>query len=143
MNASEPFIRTPNRRRFLRGAGILGGMAATFPAWADTYIDLDLPGVPDKRELSTAFPQKASMIVQRARPPLLETPWGVYDRSVFTPADQFFVRWHWAVIPEAVDVAAFKLTVRGHVNQTISLSLADLLAMPRVELAAICQCSGN
>ena len=54
MNASELFIRTPNRRRFLRGAGILGGMAATFPAWADTYIDLDLPGGPDKRELSAA-----------------------------------------------------------------------------------------
>ena len=143
MNASELFIRTPNRRRFLQSAGILGGMAAMFPAWADTYIDLDLPGGPDRRELSTAFPQKAQMIVQRTRPPLLETPWDVYDRSVFTPNDRFFVRWHWAVIPEAVDVAAFKLTVRGHVNQTLSLSLADLLAMPRVELAAVCQCSGN
>jgi DMSO/TMAO reductase YedYZ molybdopterin-dependent catalytic subunit len=53
------------------------------------------------------------------------------------------VRWHWAVIPEAVDVAAFKLIVRGHVNQVVSLSLADLLAMPRVEVVAICQCSGN
>ena len=54
------------------------------------------------------------------------------------------MRWHWAVIPEAVDVAAFKLAVRGHVNQAISLSLADLLAMPRSEVAAaVCQCSGN
>jgi len=143
MNASELFIRTPNRRRFLRSAGILGGMAATFPAWADTYIDLDLPGGPDKRELSTAFPQKAQMIVQRTRPPLLETPWDIYDHSVFTPNDRFFVRWHWAVIPEHVDVTEFKLTVRGHVNQVVSLSLADLLAMPRVEVVAICQCSGN
>ena len=99
MNASEPFIRTPNRRRFLRGAGILGGMAATFPAWADTYIDLDLPGGPDKRELSTAFPQKAQMIVQRTRPPLLETPWVAYDQGVFTPNDHFFVRWHWGGDP--------------------------------------------
>jgi len=133
----------PSRRRFLQSAGILGGMAATLPAWADTYIDLDLPGGPDRRELSTAFPQKAQMIVQRTRPPLLETPWEVYDRGVFTPNDQFFVRWHWAVIPERVDVGAFKLTVRGHVNQALSLSLADLLAMPRVELVAMCQCSGN
>jgi hypothetical protein len=31
-------------------------------------------------------------------------------------------------------VAAFRLAVRGHVNQALSLSLADLLAMPRVEL---------
>jgi DMSO/TMAO reductase YedYZ molybdopterin-dependent catalytic subunit len=134
---------TPSRRRFLQGAGILGGMAATFPVRADTYIDLDLLGGPDRRELTTAFPQKAQMIVQRTRPPLLETPWDVYDRGVFTPNDQFFVRWHWAVIPEHVDVAAFKVAVRGHVNQALSLSLADLLAMPRVEVVAICQCSGN
>src|SRR5271169_6719100 len=133
----------PSRRRFLQSASMLGGMAATLPAWADSYIDLDLPGGPDKRELSTAFPQKAQMIVQRTRPPLLETPWDVYDRSVFTPNDRFFVRWHWAVIPENVDVAAFKLTVRGHVNRVVSLSLADLLAMPRVEVVAVCQCSGN
>jgi hypothetical protein len=79
---------TPSRRRFLQEAGILGGMAATFPVRADTYIDLDLLGGPDRRELTTAFPQKAQMIVQRTRPPLLETPWDVYDRGVFTPNDQ-------------------------------------------------------
>jgi DMSO/TMAO reductase YedYZ molybdopterin-dependent catalytic subunit len=143
MSVSEHLIRTLGRRRFLQRVGILGGMAATVPAWADTYIDLDLPGGPDRRELTTAFPQKAQMILQRTRPPLLETPWEVYDSGVFTPNDQFFVRWHWAVIPEHIDVSAFKITVRGHVNQTLSLSLADLLAMPRVELAAVCQCSGN
>ena len=119
-----------SRRRFLRNAGILGGIAATFPALADTYIDLDLPGGPDRRELTTAFPQKAKMIIQRTRAPLLETPWDVYDRGVFTPNDQFFVRWHWPVIPESVDVLSFKVTIRGHVNQALSLSLADLLAMP-------------
>ncbi len=83
------------------------------------------------------------MILQRSRPPLLETPFETFDRGVFTPNDQFFVRWHWAVIPEAVDVAAFRLAVRGHVNNPLSLSLADLLKMPRVELAAVNQCSGN
>src|SRR6516225_2002840 len=40
----------PSRRRFLQSASMLGGMAATLPVWADTYIDLDLPGGPDKRE---------------------------------------------------------------------------------------------
>jgi DMSO/TMAO reductase YedYZ molybdopterin-dependent catalytic subunit len=143
MRASEHFICPPSRRRFLQSAGILGGMVATFPAWADTFVDLDLPGGPDRRELTTAFPQKGPMILQRTRPPLLETPFEVFNRGVFTPNDQFFVRWHWAVIPENVDVAAFKLAVRGHVNQALSLSLADLLAMPRVEVVAVCQCSGN
>ncbi len=135
--------RSRSRRRLLQSAGILGAMAATFPAWADPFVDLDLPGGPDRRELTTAFPQKGPMILQRTRPPLLETPREVFDRGVFTPNDQFFVRWHWAVIPTEVDVAKFKLTVRGHVNQVLSLSLAELLAMPRVELVAVNQCSGN
>jgi DMSO/TMAO reductase YedYZ molybdopterin-dependent catalytic subunit len=136
--------RAPLRRRSLLGCiGATGVSLAIVPAWADRFIDLDLPGGPDRRDLTTAFPQKGPMILQRTRPPLLETPWDVYDRSVFTPNDRFFVRWHWAVIPEDVDVAAFKLTVRGHVNHVVSLSLADLLAMPRVEIVAVCQCSGN
>jgi DMSO/TMAO reductase YedYZ molybdopterin-dependent catalytic subunit len=143
MRVSRRFICTPNRRRFLQGAGVLGGMAATCSAWADSFVDLDLPGGPDRRELTTAFPQKGRMILQRTRPPLLETPFDVFDRGVFTPNDQFFVRWHWAVIPEDVDVTKFKLVVRGHVNQVVSLTLADLLAMPRVEVVAVAQCSGN
>jgi DMSO/TMAO reductase YedYZ molybdopterin-dependent catalytic subunit len=118
-------------------------MAATLPAWADAFVDLDLPSGPDRRGLTTGFPEKAQMILQRTRPPLLETPFEVFDRGVFTPNDQFFVRWHWAMIPGNVDVTSFKLAVRGHVNQVLSLSLADVLAMPRVELAAVNQCSGN
>jgi hypothetical protein len=47
------------------------------------------------------------------------------------------------VIPGQVDVTAFKLAVRGHVNQALSLSLAEVLAMPRIELAVVNQCSGN
>jgi DMSO/TMAO reductase YedYZ molybdopterin-dependent catalytic subunit len=134
---------SPTRRRFLRSAGALAGMMGAAPAWADTFVDLDLPGGPSRRELTMAFPQKAQMILQRTHPPLLETPFEVFDRGVFTPNDQFFVRWHWAVIPSTVDVAAFNLTVRGHVNRTLSLSVADVLGMPRVELAAVNQCSGN
>ncbi len=116
---------------------------AAIPARAESFVNLTLPGGPSRREVTTDFPQKGAMILQRSRPPLLETPFGVFDRGVFTPNDQFFVRWHWAVIPEQVDVATFKLTVRGHVNNALSLSLTDLLAMPRTELAAVNQCSGN
>ena len=83
------------------------------------------------------------MILQRTRPPLLETPFDVFDRGVFTPNDQFFVRWHCAVIPTSVDINTFRLTVRGHVTQALSLSIDDLLELPQVELAAVNQCSGN
>ena len=59
------------------------------------------------------------MILQRTRPPLLETPFEVFDRGVFTPNDQFFVRWHWAVIPQQIDVTTFRLAIRGHVNNEL------------------------
>jgi DMSO/TMAO reductase YedYZ molybdopterin-dependent catalytic subunit len=53
------------------------------------------------------------------------------------------VRWHWSNIPTSVDVNSFRLAVRGQVNQSLSLSLDDLMSFPRVELVAINQCSGN
>src|ERR1700686_2907035 len=143
MLASEILGRSINRRHFLKASSILGTMVATAPAWANGSVELPLPGGPNERPLTTAFPQKGQMILQRTRPPLLETPFEVFDRGVFTPNDQFFVRWHWAVIPTEVDVAAFKLTVRGHVTRALSLSMADILAMARVEIAAVNQCSGN
>jgi DMSO/TMAO reductase YedYZ molybdopterin-dependent catalytic subunit len=132
-----------SRRRFLKAASVLALLPSTNPAWAGAFVTLDLPGGPDQRSVTTDFPQKGRMILQRTRPPLLETPFNVFDSGVLTPNDQFFVRWHWALIPTEVDAAAFKLTVRGHVNQALSLSMADLLTMPRVEIAAVNQCSGN
>ena len=143
MSAVNQNIFATNRRRLLQSAIMAGGMAAAFPAWADSFVELALPGGPDRRDLTTDFPEKKSMILQRSRPPLLETPFEVFDQGVFTPNNQFFVRWHWAVIPQQIDVAAFGVAVRGHVDKTLSLSMADILAMPRVELAAVNQCSGN
>jgi DMSO/TMAO reductase YedYZ molybdopterin-dependent catalytic subunit len=130
------------RRRFLAGAGLTAVGLYAAPALAQT-VDLRLPGGPSGRPLTDAFDGKRGMILQRTRPPLLETPMEVFDAGVFTPNDKFFVRWHWAVIPTSIDVRTFKLTVRGHVGRPLSLTLADILAMPRVELAAVNQCSGN
>jgi DMSO/TMAO reductase YedYZ molybdopterin-dependent catalytic subunit len=106
-------------------------------------IKLPLPGGPDERPITTAFPEKGALILQRTRPPMLETPFEVFDQSVFTPNDRFFVRWHWAVIPTEVNVDAFRLAVHGHVNKALSLSLNDILSFPQVELVAVNQCSGN
>ena len=129
------------RRRLLGG---LGGLALAAPALAESIVKLPIPGGPDERPLVTDFPQKGTMILQRARPPLLETPFEVFDRGVFTPNDQFFVRWHWAVIPTAIDADKYRLTVRGQVGTALSLSLKELVeGFPAVELAAVNQCSGN
>jgi DMSO/TMAO reductase YedYZ molybdopterin-dependent catalytic subunit len=137
------------RRSFLGQAGagglaLVSGSAWPAPAGAGTSVDLPLPGGPQERAITTAFPQKAAMILQRTRPPLLETPFEVFDRGVFTPNDSFYVRWHWAVIPTDVDVDAFRLSVRGHVDNELSMTLRDIVdGLPRVELAAVNQCSGN
>lgn len=136
-------VPVSSRRKLLSGAAALGAVSLAGRAWAADSVELGLNGGPDQRALTTVFPQKGSMILQRTRPPLLETPFEVFDQGVFTPNDRFFVRWHWSVIPEQIDPATYKLAVRGHVDQALSLGMADILALPRVELAAVNQCSGN
>src|SRR5437899_11036435 len=143
MAENGAFYRTMTRRQLLAAASA-AGVALSKPAWAQSMIDLPLPGGPGARQVTTSFPQKGPMILQRTRTPLLETPFEVFDKGIFTPNDQFYVRWHWAVIPTDIDIGKFSLTVRGHVNQTLSLSLNDILhGLPSVQLSAVNQCSGN
>jgi DMSO/TMAO reductase YedYZ molybdopterin-dependent catalytic subunit len=136
------------RRRLLGtvGASGLALLAASHSrqAWARADVDLHAPGGPSIRPVTTAYPQKGAMILQRTSPPWLETPFAVFDKSVFTPNNEHYVSWHWATFPSEIDVGTFRLAVRGHVNQTLSLSLDDLLhGLARVELAAVSQCAGN
>src|SRR6201997_1107260 len=102
-NEQSRFITT--RRTFLGQAGIAGLAMASTPAWADA-VKLPLPGGPDDRMITKDFPEKGAMILQRTRPPLLETPFQVFDKGVLTPNDQFYVRWHWANVPTQIDVSA-------------------------------------
>ena len=91
-----------------------------------------------------AFPQKRPLMVLSERPPLLETPFSVFDDGVFTPNDAFFVRWHLAGIPTSIDTKKFRLSVKGAVDKTLSLSFDDLRhGFEPVEIAAVNQCSGN
>src|ERR1700744_2525323 len=119
-----------SRRTALLNLGVAGLSVLGAPAWADDLFKLPFASGPRERPSTRDLPQKGEMILQRTRPPLLETPMEVFDRGVFTPNDQFYVRWHWAVIPTSVDVNSFRLAVRGHVNQPLSLSLDDLLKLP-------------
>jgi sulfite dehydrogenase len=89
------------------------------------------------------YPQKRPMIGLTSRPPQLETPFSVFDESVITPNDAFFVRYHLADIPDDIDPDTFSVEVKGKVDKPIKLSLADIKQMPAVELVAVNQCSGN
>ncbi len=131
------------RRRVLGGMGIAGLALMSSPALAQETVDLHVPGGPSTRMLTTSYPQKGRMILQRSSPPWLETPFEVFDKGVFTPNDQHYVSWHWANFPGDIDVNKFQLTVRGQVNQALSLSLNDILqGFPRFDIAAVNQCAG-
>jgi DMSO/TMAO reductase YedYZ molybdopterin-dependent catalytic subunit len=106
-------------------------------------VDLGLPGGPSFRPLGPRFPGKGEMIVQRVSPPLLETPFSVFDTGILTPNDQHFVRWHW-MPPTIIDVASYRVTVRGAVRKPQNLSLNEIVRVgEHVEFAALNQCAGN
>jgi DMSO/TMAO reductase YedYZ molybdopterin-dependent catalytic subunit len=133
--------RTLARRRLIAGGAMgLAGTAAL--AQGGKLASLLMAGGPEQRPLTSAFPGKGEMILQRNRPPLLETPLSVFDQGVFTPNDRFFVRWHWSDIPLDVDAQSFRLEITGG-KQPVSLSLPEILKMPRISYAAVNQCSGN
>lgn len=94
-------------------------------------------------QLLEALPGKRALLRLTHRPPNYETPLE-YFRSVLTPNDAFFVRYHHAVIPQ-IDAAEFRLEVVGAaLERPLTLTLAQLRTeFPAAELVAVCQCSGN
>ncbi len=58
-----------------------------------------------------------------------------------TPNDLFFVRSHW--IPRMPDAKTWRLKIDGNVARPLSLSLAELKKLPRVETTCVLQCAGN
>ena len=61
--------------------------------------------------------------------------------GLVTPTPLFFVRSNYAV--PRLDPGGWRLAVGGLVERPLSLSLADLQAMPRRSLIAFLECSGN
>jgi DMSO/TMAO reductase YedYZ molybdopterin-dependent catalytic subunit len=79
-----------------------------------------------------------------SRPPHLETPFATFNESVITPNDAFFVRYHLADFPTSIDPQTYRLSVKGHVSSSLSLSLAELKSLgDPVEVVAVNQCTGN
>lgn len=140
--------RSPfNRRQFLRATGVLGAAAIFAPHFsvgAAEHKKIILPFENGEREL-VAYPQKRPLIRLTSRPPQLETPFSVFNEGIITPNDAFFVRYHLTNSPpKNLDLATFRLSVKGKVNSPLSLSIAQLKSQfDPVEIVAVNQCSGN
>lgn len=120
------------------GAGSLG--AKSVIAGAET---IKLPFENGEREMAK-FPQKRPLILVTSRPPQLETPFSVFNESIITPNDAFFVRYHLANVPTKLDDATFRCEVKGAVKGPLSLSVEELKTnFEQVEVTAVAQCSGN
>lgn len=134
------------RRALIAGAsagGIGAALAAPVLAKVGGMIDLGLPGGPGLRPTTPAFPGKGAMIVQRIRPPLLETPMAVFRKGIITPNDRMFVRWNWAM-PTEIKAGEHRVAVGGAVKAAVSLTLDDIAsAGETVSLVAVNQCAGN
>lgn len=137
------------RRHLLAGLGgsLLAGCGreaetVAGPAGAAVGDRAVLPFDNGERPL-VAFPGKRPLLQMTARPPQLETPFAVFDAHALTPNDAFFVRYSMGALPLDLEAGAWRLAVGGHVARPLSLSLADLKAMPATELVAVNQCSGN
>jgi sulfite dehydrogenase (cytochrome) subunit A len=133
-----------NRREALLGLG-----SAALAAGSARAVERPLwmsPQLPDgTREEATleALPGKQKLIMLSDRPPNYETPIGAFSTAI-TPNGEFFVRYHLATIPPMAELGKWSLAVGGEAaERQITLGLDDLRNLPQVEVAAVCQCSGN
>ena len=140
---SNPHQKSGARRQFLLTAGASAAGLATQPLRslaADTEQQAFENGTRDL----VRYPQKRPLMLITTRPPHLETPFRIFNESVLTPNDAFFVRYHLANMPLAIEPGSYRLNIGGKVNRPLSLSLAELKSIaPSVEVVAVNQCSGN
>ncbi len=139
-------VSNPGRRRLVAG-GVGAAAASVMPLGGLAFAQsgaVELPFANGARKL-VAFPEKRPMIVLTSRPPQLETPFSVFNESVITPNDAFFVRYHNAGIPTSIDAATHVIKIGGNAaGKPLSLTLADLKSQFKpVEIVAVNQCSGN
>jgi DMSO/TMAO reductase YedYZ molybdopterin-dependent catalytic subunit len=135
------------RRQFLGLLGLAAGTAVTREAAAGDPPPTPTFTGPAPNPYWTSVgpyvvhPQKLPLIQLTDRPVQLETPRAYFGAAV-TPNAAFYVRWHLPNLPD-VDLATWRLQVDGAVDTPLSLSMADLIAMPTVQVIAVNQCSGN
>ncbi len=120
------------RREWLAATATLGLAHRRLWAEADTRDE------PEGEASPEAFP---GMIVRMEQPRNLETPLAALRRRR-VPQEHFFVRNHFPV--PKIDPQQYRLSVTGHVERPLELSLADLQNMgATVRREITLECAGN
>ncbi len=90
-----------------------------------------------------SYPQKLPLLRITDRGIQLETP-RPYFLTPFTPNAAFYVRYHLDLIPNAVDLSTWRLSLEGNVERPLQLGFDELAKnFKTVSVAAVNQCSGN
>ena len=80
------------------------------------------------------------LMVRSANPEDFEMPLSGFD-TWLTPAEDFFVRTH--IYKPKVDLSDWRLRVDGLVERELTLDMAHIEKLPRVEQVAVLECAGN
>lgn len=123
-----------SRRRFLKTLGIVAGVAA-LGGLAGRLLTGRRAVNAARAELSLPQPVSAAPRVPAAVQVANSPPW-------LTPADSFY-RIDTALYPPQVDPATWQLRIHGMVRNPITITFADLLAMPMVERYLTLACVSN
>jgi len=83
---------------------------------------------------------QSRLVVRSPRPQDLEMPLDGFLDWI-TPIDRFFVRCH--TYTPSVNLNEWSLKIDGRVDRPMTLRMADLKKLPRVEMVAVLECAGN
>ncbi|MCG8691359.1 MAG: sulfite oxidase [Minwuiales bacterium] len=134
-------VANPDRRGFLRGAG-LTTMSAMVGAAIPFAANMPSGFIPVALANADKIEGKDGLTLLNDRPLNAETPPHLLDDPI-TPTDRHFIRNN-GIPPEDVDPDAWTLTIDGLVDNPMTLSIADLKSRFEVVTEALTiECGGN
>jgi len=118
----------------LGGMGLASLALMSSRASAQQTIDLHVPGGPEYAHDHHILSAKGPNDPAAFEPAMARDAVRSLRQGRIHPNDQHYVSWHWANFPGDIDVDSYRLTVRGQVNQTLSLSLTDIFGPAEVSI---------
>jgi DMSO/TMAO reductase YedYZ molybdopterin-dependent catalytic subunit len=131
----DPRVKAADRRTFLLAAGGVGAFAAVA---AIAGRGVRGAGPATKSRAAVTLPSPAQSV-----PVPASQPFAVDGLSPYITPNADFYRIDTAIFVPQVDATTWKLTIKGRVGRTVSLTYDDLLAMPMVEEVVTLACVSN